>query len=135
MLANFNRNPRVWVLGHVSPRFNLGANNYPRIIQFDVVRTDLTHVGKYSYLRFKLVTLELSATSTMITYHRMFILGLSYLAFKLAALAMNATNTMRPIEANVHTWSSVCLPTTWYFLKRMCFCTVSYAIVMLVVIS
>lgn len=50
---------------------------------------------------FKLVTLELSATTTTIPYHRIFVLGLSYLAFKLAALALTSTNTMNPIEANV----------------------------------
>ena len=50
------------------------------------------------------MTLELSATTTTIPYHRIFVLGLSYLAFKLAALALTSTNTMNPIEANVHTW-------------------------------
>ena len=67
-------------------------------------------LGKHSYLPFKLVTLELSATTTTIPYHRIFVLGLSYLAFKLAALALTSTNTMNPIEANVHSWSSLCLP-------------------------
>lgn len=47
------------------------------------------------------MTLELSATTTTIPYHRIFVLGLSYLAFKLAALALTSTNTMNPIEANV----------------------------------
>lgn len=47
---------------------------------------------------FKLVTLELSATTTTIPYHRIFVLGLSYLAFKLAASALTSTNTMNPIS-------------------------------------
>lgn len=44
------------------------------------------------------MTLELSATTTTIPYHRIFVLGLSYLAFKLAALALTSTNTMNPIS-------------------------------------
>ena len=47
---------------------------------------------------FKLVTLELSATTTTIPYHLIFVLGLSYLAFKLAASALTSTNTMNPIS-------------------------------------